>query len=108
MRLLFLGSPGVGKGTYAKVIEEALNIPHISAGDLLRDETKTGSDLGKEIKEKMDKGEFISDDIMLKLIEKRIQEDDCKVGWLLDGFPRNKVQAETLDKALKEAGMNLD
>lgn len=96
MKLLFLGSPGVGKGTYAQVLREELNIPHISTGDLLREETKKDTLLGNEIAEIMKKGELISDELMLKIIKNRISQDDCERGFILDGFPRNLVQADHL------------
>lgn len=96
MKLLFLGSPGVGKGTYAQVLTDVLNIPHISTGDLLRAETKKGTSLGNELAEIMEKGELVGDDLMLKLIEQRITESDCEKGFILDGFPRNLVQANHL------------
>ncbi|MBC8500256.1 MAG: adenylate kinase [Nanoarchaeota archaeon] len=96
MILLFLGSPGVGKGTYAQVLTEVLEIPHISTGDLLREEAKRDTPLGREINEIMMKGELVPDHVMLKLIEERITHDDCKNGFILDGFPRNLVQANHL------------
>ncbi|NQU98591.1 adenylate kinase [Candidatus Woesearchaeota archaeon] len=98
MKLLFLGSPGVGKGTYAQVLMEVLEIPHISTGDLLREEAKRDTPLGNEIKKVMEKGELVDDHVMLKLLENRITEDDCKNGFILDGFPRNLVQAGYLKK----------
>ncbi|MCK4730207.1 MAG: adenylate kinase [Candidatus Aenigmarchaeota archaeon] len=98
MKLLFLGSPGVGKGTYAQVITEALNIPHISTGDLLRNETQKDTKLGKEIEKIMNQGGLVSDEILLQLIKTRIKDKDCKNGFILDGFPRTKNQAEELEK----------
>lgn len=95
-RLLFLGSPGVGKGTYAQILTDELGIPHISTGDLLREEAKKDTPLGKEIHDIMEKGELVSDDIMIKLIEERITADDCNEGFILDGFPRNLMQAQQL------------
>lgn len=96
MKLLFLGSPGVGKGTYAQVMREELGIPQISTGDLLREEVKKDTPAGKEINAVMTKGDLVSDEIMLKLIESRIQEKDCENGFILDGFPRTLVQAHGL------------
>lgn len=92
MKLLFLGSPGVGKGTYAQVLKEELNIPHISTGDLLREEAKRN----KKIEEIMKKGDLVSDDVIVRLIEKRIKQKDCNKGFILDGFPRNIMQAQQL------------
>ena len=96
LKLLFLGSPGVGKGTYAQVLTEVLKIPHISTGDLLRAEVKKDTPLGREIGRVMSSGELVSDELMLKLIEERITQDDCKDGFILDGFPRNILQAHNL------------
>ena len=101
MKLLFLGSPGVGKGTYAQVIKEALEIPHISTGDLLRDEAQKATDMGEEIKQTMVKGELVSDDVLLKLIEARIKNQDCDKGFILDGFPRTENQARDLDNLVE-------
>lgn len=101
MKLLFLGSPGVGKGTYAQVLREALNLQHISTGDLLRDEVKKGTKLGQELDQVMKSGGLISDDLMIKLIEERIKEDDCKNGFILDGFPRTINQADQLKKLIE-------
>ncbi len=98
MKLLFLGSPGVGKGTYAQVMTKALNIPHISTGDLLRNETQKDTKLSKEIEETMNQGGLVSDKILLQLIKTRIKEEDCENGFILDGFPRTKNQAEELGK----------
>ncbi|RLJ01067.1 MAG: adenylate kinase [Candidatus Aenigmatarchaeota archaeon] len=98
MKLLFLGSPGVGKGTYAQVITEALNIPHISTGDLLRNETQKDTGLGKKIEETMNQGGLVSDEILIQLIKTRIKDKDCENGFILDGFPRTKNQAENLEK----------
>ncbi|MFH1771128.1 MAG: adenylate kinase [archaeon] len=100
-RLLFLGSPGVGKGTYAQILTDELDIPHISTGELLREETKKDTPLGKEIHDIMEKGELVSDDLMIELIEDRIKEDDCKEGFILDGFPRNLMQAHHLKKLIE-------
>ena len=96
MKLLFLGSPGVGKGTYAQVLTEVLGIPHISTGQLFRDKVKEGTELGKEIDKIMKQGELVPDEITLKILGERIQKEDCKNGFILDGFPRNLVQADNL------------
>jgi adenylate kinase len=97
MKLLFLGSPGVGKGTYAQVFEKELGIPHISTGDLLRAEAKNN----KELEAIMKKGELVSDETMIKLIEKRIKQPDCEKGFILDGFPRNLMQANHLKNLIE-------
>ncbi|MBU0471404.1 MAG: adenylate kinase [Nanoarchaeota archaeon] len=101
MKLLFLGSPGVGKGTYAQVLKEVLNIPHISTGDLLRAESKKNSPLGRKISDIMLKGDLVSDEIMLEMLEERIAEKDCKKGFILDGFPRNLVQVNHLKNLIE-------
>lgn len=104
MRLILLGAPGAGKGTQAQYICEKYNIPQISTGDMLRAAVKAGTPLGLEAKKIMDEGGLVSDDIILGLVKERIAEDDCKNGFLFDGFPRTIPQAD----ALKEAGVSLD
>jgi adenylate kinase len=104
MRVVLLGSPGAGKGTQAKFITERYHIPQISTGDILRNAVKEGTPLGLAAKKIMDTGNLVSDDIMIKLVEARIQEPDCANGFLLDGFPRTIPQAE----ALREKGIKLD
>ena len=104
MQLILFGSPGVGKGTQAKIISTKLNIPHISTGDILRQAVAEQTELGKKAKEIMNKGELVPDDIMIGIIKDRLKKPDCKNGFILDGFPRTTVQAETLDKLLKELG----
>ena len=96
MRLILLGGPGAGKGTQANYIKEKYNIPQISTGDMLRAAVKAGTPLGLEAKKVMDAGGLVSDDIILGLIEERIKEDDCKNGFLFDGFPRTIPQADAL------------
>ena len=103
-RLVMLGAPGSGKGTQAALLVEALDLPHISTGELLRAAVKAGTLLGQKAKEVMDRGELVSDEIMLGLIEERLSEDDAKTGFILDGFPRNLVQAEALDEMLERIG----
>ncbi len=100
LKLLFLGSPGVGKGTYAQVLTEVLSIPQISTGDLLREEAKKDSDLGRQISDIMKRGDLVSDDIMISLIKERIKADDCENGFILDGFPRTIPQAEALQEII--------
>lgn len=98
MKLLILGAPGAGKGTQAKFIAKKYNIEHISTGDLLRAEVAEGTELGLSCKAKMEKGEYISDEIVTALLEKKLNSESCKNGFLLDGYPRTTVQAETLQK----------
>ncbi len=104
MRLILLGAPGAGKGTQAQYICEKYNIPQISTGDMLRAAVKAGTPLGLEAKKIMDEGGLVSDDIILGLVKERIAEEDCKNGFLFDGFPRTIPQAE----ALKADGVILD
>ena len=96
MILTILGAPGAGKGTMAKLIAKKLNIPTISTGALLRDEIGSGSELGEEINALISKGNFVPDEMITPILVKRIQSDDCKNGYILDGFPRNEAQAENL------------
>ncbi len=108
MRLVLLGAPGAGKGTQAKMLIEKDRIPQISTGDILRKAVADGTPLGKEAKVIMDKGELVPDKIVLGLVDERVKQDDCKKGFILDGFPRNTVQAEALDKLLNDIKMPLD
>ena len=108
MRLVLLGPPGAGKGTQAKEITKRYDIPHITTGDILRDNIKRGTDLGKEAKEYMDRGSLVPDDIVVSIVKDRLNEDDCKIGFLLDGFPRTVKQAHVLDEALEEMKIKLD
>jgi adenylate kinase len=98
MRIILLGSPGSGKGTQARFITEQFNIPQISTGDMLRAAVRAGTPLGLEAKQIMDAGLLVPDDIILNLVRERIGEDDCRNGFLLDGFPRTIPQAEGLDR----------
>lgn len=108
MRIVLLGAPGSGKGTQAALMVEDLKLPHISTGDLLRAAVAAGSELGKKAKAVMDRGELVSDDIMLGLIEERLAQDDVKPGFILDGYPRNIAQAEALDELLDRIGQPVD
>ncbi len=104
MRLILLGAPGAGKGTQAQFIREKFGIPQISTGDMLRAAVKAGTPLGIEAKKVMDAGGLVSDDIIIGLVKDRLQQDDCKAGYLFDGFPRTIPQAE----AMKAAGVAID
>jgi len=108
MKLVLLGAPGGGKGTQAKKLVDKYGIPQISTGDILRAAVAKGTTLGKEAKSYMDKGELVPDSVVIGLVKERIAQDDCKKGYILDGFPRNTAQAETLDKVLAEMGSPLD
>ncbi|MEK7735700.1 MAG: adenylate kinase [Nitrospirota bacterium] len=107
MRIVLLGAPGAGKGTQAKKLIDKYGIPQISTGDILRQNVAEGTPLGKEAKSYMDKGELVPDRVVLGLVEDRLKKDDCKKGYILDGFPRNTAQAEALDKILASIGMSL-
>lgn len=107
MRIVLLGAPGAGKGTQAKKLIEKYGMPQISTGDLLRADVAAGTPLGKEAKSYMDKGELVPDSVVLGMVEERLKQDDCKKGYILDGFPRNTAQAETLDKMLASLNMPL-
>ena len=96
MRIILLGAPGAGKGTQAQAICDHLNIPQISTGDMLRGEIKSGSDLGNQAKSIMDAGKLVDDELIIKLVTKRINLDDCQNGYLFDGFPRTIPQAQSL------------
>ncbi|MGI6212513.1 MAG: adenylate kinase [Anaerovoracaceae bacterium] len=108
MRTILLGPPGAGKGTQAVRIVEKYNIPHISTGDIFRDNIKKGTELGKKAQEYMNKGELVPDDLVIEIATTRLLEDDCKNGFLLDGFPRTVYQAQKLDEFLAAHGQKLD
>lgn len=108
MNILFFGPNGSGKGTQGAILKEKYNLPHIESGAIFRDNISQGTELGKKAKEYIDKGDLVPDDITIPMILDRLKADDCKNGWLLDGFPRNRNQAIKLHEALKTAGMNLD
>ena len=108
MNILFLGAPGCGKGTQSKKLIKEYGIPQISTGDLLREEIKSGSTLGEELQEIMSTGKFVSDDLVLSLVSKKITQDECKSGFILDGYPRNISQAKSLDLLFTEKNVNLE
>lgn len=108
LRTILLGPPGAGKGTQAVKIVEKYNIPHISTGDIFRENIKNGTDLGKRAKAYMDKGELVPDELVVEIATDRLTKDDCKNGFLLDGFPRTIFQAEKLDAFLEARGEKLD
>lgn len=108
MRIVLLGPPGVGKGTQASNIVEKFNIPHISTGDILRENIKNNTELGITAKSFMDKGHLVPDELVVSIMKNRLLEDDCKDGFLLDGFPRTVDQAKALDEALDGMGISLN
>ncbi len=108
MKIIMLGAPGAGKGTQAKMIAAKYNIPHISTGDIFRANLKNGTELGLKAKTYMDKGLLVPDELTLMLIMDRFKADDCKNGYVLDGFPRTIPQAEALTEALKENSDDID
>ena len=108
MKIIMLGAPGAGKGTQAKMLAAKYNIPHISTGDIFRANIKNGTALGAKAKEYMDKGLLVPDELVVDLIMDRFKEDDCKNGYILDGFPRTIPQAEALDAALSANGESID
>jgi len=107
MNILFFGPNGSGKGTQGAIVKEEFNIPHIETGVIFRENISKGTDLGKEAKGYIDRGDLVPDSITIPMILSRLKEPDCKDGWLLDGFPRNLTQAQELDKALKNEGIDL-
>ena len=108
MRLVLLGAPGSGKGTQAARLKEHLQVPHISTGDLLRAEVAAGTPLGLEAKAIMARGDLVSDDILLGMLEERFSREDTRAGFILDGYPRNLSQAAALDALLKKLGVQFD
>ena len=108
MKIIMLGAPGAGKGTQAKQIAGKYSIPHISTGDIFRANIKNGTELGKKAKEYMDQGLLVPDELTCDLVVDRIGQDDCKNGFVLDGFPRTIPQAEALTDALNKLGQKMD
>lgn len=108
MKIIMLGAPGAGKGTQAKMIAEKYSIPHISTGDIFRYNIKNGTELGKEAKKYMDQGLLVPDELTVKILLDRVAKDDCKNGYVLDGFPRTIPQAEVLEEALTKLGDRID
>lgn len=108
MNLLIMGPPGAGKGTQAEVLVKKLGITHISTGDMFRSAIQAGTEMGLKAKEYMDKGELVPDFVVVGMVKERLSQQDCVRGFLLDGFPRNVVQAEELDETLNSIGSSLD
>lgn len=108
MKIIMLGAPGAGKGTQAQMIADKFGIPHISTGDIFRENVKNGTELGMEAKKYMDQGLLVPDELTVKILLDRVAKDDCENGYVLDGFPRTIPQAEVLDAAIKELGDKID
>ena len=108
MIIILLGPPGSGKGTQANFIQSKLSIPHLSTGDILRQSVKNETNLGIKVKDIMAEGKLVSDDLVLGVIKERISQSDCDQGFILDGYPRNIVQAESLNIVLKDINRNID
>lgn len=108
MNIVLFGPPGAGKGTQAKELAKHYNIPHISTGDILRANVREGTKLGMKAKEYMDKGELVPDEVLIGIIRDRLQQPDCKDGYMLDGYPRTIPQAEALQDILKKIGKPLE
>jgi len=108
VNILIFGPNGSGKGTQGAIVQKKYNVPHIETGVIFRENISKGTDLGTKAKEFIDKGELVPDDITIPMILNRLKEDDCKEGWLLDGFPRNLAQAEAMYEALQKENMPLD
>ncbi|MFR8894969.1 adenylate kinase [Gallintestinimicrobium sp.] len=108
MKIIMLGAPGAGKGTQAKMIADKYGVPHISTGDIFRANIKNGTELGMEAKKNMDQGLLVPDELTVRILLDRVAQDDCKNGYVLDGFPRTIPQAEVLDSELTKLGDHID
>ncbi len=108
MYIVMLGAPGSGKGTAAKILAKKTNLPHISTGDMFREQIKKGTELGKLAESYMSNGKLVPDEVTIGIVKDRLNSDDTKEGVILDGFPRTKMQAEALDEILKEQGKKVD
>jgi adenylate kinase len=108
VRIVLLGPPGAGKGTQAKLLQDHFRIPQISTGDMLRRAAQSGTALGQQAKQFMDRGELVPDSVVLDLVEERLLADDCREGFLLDGFPRTVAQAEAFEKTIARRNLHLD
>ena len=108
MKIIMLGAPGAGKGTQAKMIADKYNVPHVSTGDIFRANIKNGTELGMEAKKYMDQGLLVPDELTVKILLDRVAQDDCRNGYVLDGFPRTIPQAEVLDNELTKLGETID
>ena len=108
MKIIMLGAPGAGKGTQAKMIAEKYGIPHVSTGDIFRANIKNGTELGREAKQYMDQGLLVPDELTVKILLDRVAQEDCRNGYVLDGFPRTIPQAEVLDGALEKLNERID
>jgi adenylate kinase len=105
--VILLGAPGAGKGTHAKRLSSLLGIPHISTGDIFREEMEKNSELGQEVRRYVESGELVPDEVVNQIVKKRLSQDDCKKGFILDGYPRTLQQAEALEQILKELSLPL-
>ena len=108
MKIIMLGAPGAGKGTQAKLIAEKYQVPHVSTGDIFRANIKNGTELGMEAKKYMDQGLLVPDELTVRILLDRVAQEDCKNGYVLDGFPRTIPQAQVLDEALTKQGEEID
>lgn len=108
LHIVFTGAPGCGKGTQARILKEKANICHLSTGEMLREEAKKDTPLGRDLKAALDRGEFATDEMIIRMVSARINEKDCENGFILDGFPRTLPQAEVLESILKDKGIILD
>src|SRR5659263_430388 len=108
MKLIIIGAPGAGKGTQAEKLSEKLNIPHISTGDIFRSNISDNTQIGKQVRAYMDKGNLVPYELTIEIVKRRLQEKDCANGFILDGFPRTIPQAEYLDKAADELNISID